>query len=162
GWRAAGLDEPVGTQIANGAQHSMVVPPAFLASYYATDKGHALDEALPTLPTHDRHALVRMPFYVSAYGDKEGYARNPVRAADEVMPTTPTVAVHRLAQPGPTPDVEDCGFRMLEPHEIKRAMAFRDDYIIYGNKREQVKQAGNAVTPPAMRLLVERCLATLD
>lgn len=30
-----------------------------------------------------------------------------------------------------------------------------------GNKRERVKQLGNAVTPPAMRLLIERCLATL-
>lgn len=48
-------------------------------------------------------------------------------------------------------DVDDAGFRMLEPHEIKRGMGFAGDYVLLGSKREQVKQAGNAVTPPAAR-----------
>lgn len=48
-------------------------------------------------------------------------------------------------------DVDDCLFRMLEPHEIKVGMAFAADYVLLGTKREQVKQAGNAVTPPAAR-----------
>lgn len=48
-------------------------------------------------------------------------------------------------------DVEDAGFRMLEPHEIMLGMAFAADYNLLGNKRERVKQAGNAVTPPAAR-----------
>ncbi|MFE2997952.1 DNA cytosine methyltransferase [Nocardia sp. NPDC059246] len=47
--------------------------------------------------------------------------------------------------------IEDCGFRMLQPHEISRGMAFPEGYTILGNKREQVRQAGNAVTPPAAR-----------
>ena len=42
-------------------------------------------------------------------------------------------------------------FRMLTPDEIKRGMAFAADYLLLGTKREQVKQAGNAVTPPAAR-----------
>jgi DNA (cytosine-5)-methyltransferase 1 len=49
------------------------------------------------------------------------------------------------------PAVEDCTFRMLEPHEVTWGMAFPRDYIMTGTKREQVKQAGNAVTPPAAR-----------
>jgi DNA (cytosine-5)-methyltransferase 1 len=40
---------------------------------------------------------------------------------------------------------------MLTPDEIKIGMAFAPDYYLGGNKREQVKQAGNAVTPPAAR-----------
>lgn len=48
-------------------------------------------------------------------------------------------------------EVDDAGFRMLEPHEIKRGMGFAGDYVLLGSKREQVKQAGNAVTPPAAR-----------
>lgn len=157
-----GLDGPLGS-ITTADHHSLtVVPPALLASYYGQDAGHGLDDPVPTVPTVDRHALVRMPFIVGQYGDsKEGYARNPLRPVDEMLPTIPGMLVHRLAQPGPTPDVEDCGFRMLEPHEIKRAMAFRDDYIVYGNKREQIKQLGNAVTGPVMRQIVERVLATL-
>lgn len=57
--------------------------------------------------------------------------------------------------------VEDCTFRMLEPSEIGRAMAFRPDYIVLGNRRDQVKQYGNAVTPPASEILYRRCVASL-
>lgn len=52
------------------------------------------------------------------------------------------------------PKLEDCEFRMLTPHEISLGMAFPDDYILLGNKREQVRQSGNAVTPPAARDLM--------
>jgi DNA (cytosine-5)-methyltransferase 1 len=52
------------------------------------------------------------------------------------------------------PAIEDCTFRMLEPYEVTWGMAFPKDYIMTGNKREQVKQAGNAVCPPNARDLV--------
>lgn len=67
---------------------------------------------------------------------------------------------HALAQ-AETPKIEDCLFRMLEPHEIARGMAFPEDYSILGNKREQVRQAGNAVTPPAARDLVSAVAGSL-
>ena len=51
-------------------------------------------------------------------------------------------------------DINDCEFRMLEPSEIKRGMAFPAEYVMLGNRREQVKMAGNAVVPPAARDLV--------
>jgi DNA (cytosine-5)-methyltransferase 1 len=40
-------------------------------------------------------------------------------------------------------------------------MAFPTDYIVLGNQGDQVKQYGNAVTPPVMRELVARCVASL-
>jgi DNA (cytosine-5)-methyltransferase 1 len=40
-------------------------------------------------------------------------------------------------------------------------MAFEHDYVVLGNKREQVRQYGNAVTPPAAALLLERVLAAM-
>ncbi|MEU0181812.1 DNA cytosine methyltransferase [Streptomyces sp. NPDC006207] len=52
------------------------------------------------------------------------------------------------------PAIEDVRFRMLEPHEIGRAMSFADDYVVLGNKRERVRQYGNAVTPNAAEVLV--------
>jgi DNA (cytosine-5)-methyltransferase 1 len=55
---------------------------------------------------------------------------------------------------GRTVDIDDVHFRMLEPHEIKQAMAFPADYVMLGNRREQVKLSGNAVTPPAARDLI--------
>jgi len=33
-------------------------------------------------------------------------------------------------------------------------------YVVLGTKREKVKQYGNAVTPPVMQMLIERCVAT--
>ena len=33
---------------------------------------------------------------------------------------------------------------MLQPHELKQAMGFDPDYVITGNRGEQVKQIGNA------------------
>lgn len=181
--------EPTGA-ITSSDHHSLTVPPPFLTSYYGTGGAAPVDEAMPTVPTVDRHALVApfvaelfgntharsigeplstavaagirhglvAPFLVSQYG---GEYRNPVRYVGEVMPTVPGMHVHRLAVPGETPRVEDCGFRMLEPHEIQAAMAFPGDYKVLGNKRERVKQLGNAVTPPAMQLLIDRCLETL-
>ncbi|MEY8019076.1 DNA cytosine methyltransferase [Mycobacterium servetii] len=48
----------------------------------------------------------------------------------------------------------DVYFRMLEPHEIGRAMAFGDSYVVVGNKRQRVRQYGNAVTPPVAEVIV--------
>lgn len=57
--------------------------------------------------------------------------------------------------------VDDCTFRMLEPEEIKAAMAFPADYKLSGTKRDRVKLAGNAVTPPVATLLFGRVAESL-
>ncbi|MFJ3699462.1 DNA cytosine methyltransferase [Streptomyces sp. NPDC090052] len=51
-------------------------------------------------------------------------------------------------------DIDDVLFRMLEPHEIGRAMSFADEYIVLGSKRERVRQYGNAVTPNAAEVIL--------
>lgn len=58
--------------------------------------------------------------------------------------------------------IEDCYYRMLKPREIKLAMAFDHDYIVLGSGKDQVKQLGNAVTPPAMEWLVQQCVESLS
>jgi DNA (cytosine-5)-methyltransferase 1 len=68
------------------------------------------------------------------------------------MATQTTVQGEALI--GPQIAVDDCTFRMLEPHEIQAAMAFLPGYTVLGNKRERVRQLGNAVTPPAARDLI--------
>lgn len=62
----------------------------------------------------------------------------------------------------PEPTIEECYYRMLKPVEIKLAMAFDREYVVLGSGRDQVKQLGNAVTPPAMEWLVERCIESLS
>jgi DNA (cytosine-5)-methyltransferase 1 len=58
---------------------------------------------------------------------------------------------HGLLPGGTVTAVEDLGFRMLEPAEYAAAMEFPAEYLWLGNKRERVRLAGNAVTPPAAR-----------
>jgi site-specific DNA-cytosine methylase len=43
----------------------------------------------------------------------------------------------------------------------KLCMAFPDTYRVLGNKRDQVRQLGNAVTPPVMGMLLQRAIASL-
>ena len=57
--------------------------------------------------------------------------------------------------------MDDCTFRMLEPSEVKQGMAFPGEYVMVGNRREQVRLAGNAVTPPAARDLIATLAAAI-
>lgn len=58
--------------------------------------------------------------------------------------------------------VEDLTFRMLQSHEVGKGMAFPGEYVVLGTQREKVRQYGNAVTPPAMEMLLERGIATFQ
>ena len=157
-----GVDRPYPTQT-SGNQYGVVMPP-FLTSFYGTIQQSGMDQAVPTQPGIDKHGLVVPPFLVSYYTRLSGQ-QAAVSGLDEAAPTVPGRAVHYLAQPTTAdyrpPTVDDCGFRMLQPHEIQAAMAFAQSYRVLGNQRQQVKQLGNAVTPPVMKLLVSRVIAIL-
>lgn len=45
--------------------------------------------------------------------------------------------------------------RMLLPNELKQIQGFPEDYIIYGTKKEQITQIGNAIPPPLIKTIVE-------
>lgn len=63
--------------------------------------------------------------------------------------------------------IDACGFRMFELHEIAATMAMLDHptsggaYEVLGNKRERMAQYGNAVTPPATKFLLDRVFKVL-
>jgi DNA (cytosine-5)-methyltransferase 1 len=81
------------------------------------------------------------------------YTTGTARPATEPMGTVSTVDRYGLLRPCGDIDIENVRFRMLEPHEIGDAMAFTDGYTVLGNKRQKVRQYGNAVTPPAAEVL---------
>lgn len=153
------INEALSTVCASGNHHGVVLP--FLASYYGTNIPSDITNAVPTVTTVDRHSLVAPPFLLSYYTRESGQGAALAGVTDS-LPTQPTWPVHYLVQPGEVPVVEDCGFRMLQPHEIQKAMAFKDDYIVLGNAREKVKQLGNAVTPPVMAMIIKRCVESLE
>jgi DNA (cytosine-5)-methyltransferase 1 len=103
-----------------------------------------------------QQGVVQLPMVDTFHGN--GATPEPV-----TEPLTTATAKHRhgLVEPAGV-DVEGCYYRMLEPPEIGRAMSFPDTYTVLGNKRDKVRQYGNAVTPPAMKLLMERAVASLN
>lgn len=131
----------------------LVVPP-FVTMLRGTNAAKGADEALDTFAANGTHHALITPFLMSYYGGNANH-----RAVDRELGTVTTKDKHALVETAV--DVEDCGFRMLQPHEIGRGMAFDDGYTVLGNKREKVRQYGNAVTPPVMQLILERCLETL-
>ncbi|MBF6410868.1 DNA cytosine methyltransferase [Nocardia farcinica] len=82
------------------------------------------------------------------------YGNSTARPVSDPMGTLSTRDRFALVDMITERDIENTRFRMLEPHEIQDAMAFRKDYIVLGNKRQQVRQLGNAVTPPAAEILI--------
>jgi len=151
------VEQPIGT-ILSEPHHGLVVPPPFIVANYTPGWARLVTEPLGTITATDHHSLV-VPFLASYYN-----GRDAVHPVTEAMGTVSTVDRHALVVPEASdePRVEDCGFRMLVPHEIKAAMAFPSDYILLGNQRQQVRLLGNAVTPPVMSMLFQRCVETLQ
>jgi DNA (cytosine-5)-methyltransferase 1 len=135
----------------------LAIPP-FIAELRNNSTVRGVDEALSTVCTVGSHHALVVPesFLMSYYGKDE--CHSPL----EPVGTVTTVDRHALVETGQNLRAEDCGFRMLQPHELGRAMAFPDSYVVLGTVRERVKQYGNAVTPPVLRMLMERCLETLN
>ena len=48
--------------------------------------------------------------------------------------------------------------RCLLPHELKQIQGFPADFKIEGNKKSKIKQIGNAVPPPLIKLIVQKLL----
>lgn len=115
---------------------------SLLMPYYGSSRPQSVAEPIGTLTTVDRYAMITLR------------GQNAPKHVSEPMDTFAANGNHHGLMSVEPPAVEDCTFRMLEPHEVTWGMAFPRDYIMTGNKREQVKQAGNAVTPPAARDLV--------
>ena len=75
------------------------------------------------------------------------------------------VIARSLASSGWPLWAEDCAHlagQVLDALRAKRGMAFPADYVMLGNRREQVKMAGNAVVPPAARDLVSAVAESLE
>ncbi|HXH58450.1 DNA cytosine methyltransferase [Iamia sp.] len=144
--RADSTETPVPTVTAGGQHHGLLMRNNSGGAEMVTPA----DEPARTVTTAGHQSLL-MPYYGSAQAQ-------PV---DRPVPTVPTR--DRFALVDPDDVVDDCGFRMLEPYEIAAAMSFPAGYIPRDLvKRDQVKLAGNAVTPPVMAWITGRLLQALE
>jgi DNA (cytosine-5)-methyltransferase 1 len=151
------LDAPIGAQ--TGTHRFAVVTGGATISLRAKGGervGSMAEELLTQTGAHQSALISVAPFLTTYYGN------GGVAAMDDAVPTMTTHDRVNVVSPRQALRVEDCYFRMFVVPEIQRTMAFADDYIVTGTKREQVKQLGNAVTPPAMEDLYRRCAASLE
>jgi len=179
GSTARPTSDPMSTVTASGNHHGLVTP----AGGSWNDDARPTSEALRALTTRDAYGLL-MPYYGSGSGltgkptsepigtlttvdryaliqrhnSSKGEGSEMLTPASEYLRTLTTHGHQSLLTPGDIKvaeaHVDDCLFRMLEPHEVAAGMAFPADYIWGGTRRERVKLCGNAVTPPAARDLI--------
>ena len=141
--------DPLGTVTAGGMHHGLLMR----NNTTRGDQGvmtTTLDEPARTMTTVGSQSLL-MPYYGT--GD--------CQPADRPIGTIPTR--DRWALIDPDEAIDACGFRMLEPYEVAAAMAFPTGYIPRNlSKKDQVKLAGNAVTPPVMTWIVGRIIQAME
>lgn len=157
--RALSAFDALGTVSADGNHHAVATPPHLPAALPAmlvrqnTPRGNpgqlctGVDEPARTLTTAGHQSLVTWEHLLVPY-----YGNGTARPVAEPVGTLSTRDRYALVR-GDV-DIEDVLFRMLEPHEIGRAMSFADSYVVLGSKRERVRQYGNAVTPNAAEVIL--------
>lgn len=147
----AQMDRALTTISTMGAHHGVVVPPFIAELRGGGSDARIVSEALATVTASGNHHGLVMAQWAAVYGYDTGALRDHLRSP---LPTQTTVDGDAILTGEGLPAVEDCLFRMLEPHEIHAGMAFVPEYVVLGNKRQKVKQLGNAVTPPVAEVLV--------
>jgi DNA (cytosine-5)-methyltransferase 1 len=170
GKQASTAAGPMRTQTARN-ETGLAFPQAGLGAFIAELRGggsHArpVADALATVTASgNHHGLVTPPGFVMRNNTARGDAsqmctpfNEPLRtlttAGHQSVVTLTTRDKYAVVNAIADIDLDDVLFRMLEPHEIGRAMAFADGYVVLGNKREKVRQYGNAVTPPVAEIIM--------
>ncbi len=152
------LDAPTGT-ITTADHHSLLaVPPSFIAEMHGTSKAASITDPLMCMAASgSHHALLSADAFLTYYYNTQQASgiNEPIHTMTGIDRAGLVGALSKLT-------IEDLTFRMLRPHEIGKAMAFPGSYIVLGTQREKVKQYGNAVTPPVMEMLLNRCIEALQ
>lgn len=138
--------------------HHMLIQPAALVRLLGEMPVRALDSAIPTQTCGaDQNLLISPAPYVIQY-----YGSTQAAGSNEAIPTQSTKDRHALiASADDRTAIEDLFFRILKVPEVQATMAFHRGYVIKGTAGKQIKQLGNAVTPPAMELLIQRVVQFL-
>ena len=141
-------------------RQSMALCIPSILGFNRTDMFRPATNPLTTIMTQPKHGILIPEHWRSflSYYYKSAQATN----ISEPMGTLPTHDRHQLITSFDRDvEVEDCYFRMLKPDEVKLGMAFDPEYIVLGDSKQQVRQLGNAVTPPVMDFLIDRAIQSL-
>jgi len=145
------LESPLQTVTSRGGGH-LVQP--FVMHVTHGGRERSIDAPLPTVTCAPRGEMALVEPFLAKYNGTGG-------AVPITDPVPTLTAKDRLGLVTAETDgtVLDVHFRMLQPHELARAMAFDDGYVFHGNREQRVRQIGNAVCVNLARAL---CRALLE
>lgn len=161
GWSdASSVADPLAAVTASGNHHGLTLPPGMLVRMNgdladAPSMATPADGPMGTVTGAANQAVVPYPHFLTPY-----YGNSTPSPVSSPSPTV--TSVDRCALIEPSIEVDSCGFRMLEPPEAGLGMGFPSSYIVGGSKRDQVRQYGQAVTPPASCVLLERVFEAMS
>jgi DNA (cytosine-5)-methyltransferase 1 len=112
----------------------------------------SVEQPVPTVLASPGGGHLVEPIIVDYYGQGTSH---PVSVP---LSTCRTKQSHGLVEPVAGRQL-DILFRMLQPHELARAMSFPEGYVFKGNRTEVVRQIGNAVAVGVAQAL---CGAALE
>lgn len=132
----------------------------FIVENKGESKSRPIINPLSTLTTVSSHAIFSPdPFksFLSYYNGGSDVSSSLLEPAGTFVTTDRAALLNYTS-----PSIEDCYYRTLNPNEVKMGMAFDKDYIVLGSGKDQVRQCGNAVTPPVMEWLTGQLVQSLS
>lgn len=150
---------PCKTFTAGGVNHAVLFPPPFIVVNKGQSNSKSITDPASTQTTNSSLAIVTNEawntFIHYNYGNT---TLSKISDAIGTVTTRDRCSIVSFREV----NYEHCYYRMLFPSEIQSAMAFHKEYVILGTGKEQVRQLGNAVTPPVMEWLVTKCIESLE
>lgn len=141
GRNATSVEEPLPTVLCDDRHvlvEAEVTPEAFISPQRSNSAPHSTNEPIPTL-TGSEHMMLVQPAFLFANN-----TNNVPQSVDGPVPTVTGANRLALVQPVINGLALEIYFRMLQPHELSRAMGFPDTYEFAGTREDVVKQIGNA------------------
>lgn len=135
----------------------------FLIMLYGTGTFRSIKRPLPTVTAQGSHIGLCIPgrksdaTLVDAFICKY-YRTGIMKSVSEPLDTVTTRDRFALLEAIEENGERDILFRMLQPHELSKAMGFRPDYWFSGKREDKIRQLGNAWEVVTAKKL---CLAAL-
>jgi len=149
---------PTSTITAGGINHAILAS-AFITESRGQSKTKPIVSPLGTQTQMINHGIVtdeNMKTFLSYYNRSQ--QASGINDPMGTIPTHDRVSVVSYEKPV----LEECHYRMIKPPEVKASMGFDPDYKILGSGKDQVKQCGNAVTPPVQEWIIGQCVKSLE
>jgi DNA (cytosine-5)-methyltransferase 1 len=134
---AESVERPISAITAGGQHHVLCQP--FIVEHRNNGMAHPIEKPIGTQTTKDHFSIIT-PLVM---GQQSCATARPI---SEPCPTIATGgAVRGIFPVLEDGRVVDIRIRMLKPSELAAAHSFPKDYVLAGNRSEQVRQIGNSV-----------------